>query len=58
MDTRLAYPALAQFMATGLMSRHQPGEFTLFMFKPMSLRRGRTKDETEEMLEAPWESTR
>jgi hypothetical protein len=42
-------PALAQFMATGLMSHHQPGGFTLFMFKPNSLRR-RTKDETEEML--------
>jgi hypothetical protein len=45
----VSYPALAQFMATGLMSRHQPGGFTLFMFKPMSLRR-RTKDETEVML--------
>jgi hypothetical protein len=45
----VSYPALAQFMATGLMSRHQPGGFTLFMFKPNSLRR-RTKDETEEML--------
>jgi hypothetical protein len=37
-------------MATGLMSHHQPGGgFTLFMFKPMSLRR-RTKDETHEIL--------
>jgi hypothetical protein len=45
----VSYPALAQFMATGVMSRHQPGGFTLFMFKPMGLRR-RTKDETKEML--------
>jgi hypothetical protein len=46
----VCYPALAQFMATGLMSCHQPrGGFTLFMFKPMSLRR-RTKDKTKEML--------
>jgi hypothetical protein len=36
-------------MVTGLMSRIQPGGFTLFMFKPMSLRR-RSKDETKEML--------
>jgi hypothetical protein len=36
-------------MATGLISRHQPGGFTIFMFKPMGVRR-KTKEETEEIL--------